>query len=201
MNRRQLLMTAAGVAGMASLGFARLAESATAQGNTAREGRERILVACFSWSGNTRGVARQIHRQTGGDFFEIERVKPYSSNYNTCLDEALRDQRAQARPALGKHVENMERYDVVFLGYPNWWASIPMPVASFLEEYDFAGKTIAPFCSHGGGRLGQSVTAIAKLCPQAKLLEALSIHYSGGSSLGNDVAEWLKKIGLGGGNV
>jgi flavodoxin len=202
MDRRKFLIAASAV-GMASLCLPGIDGSARAQSpeSAARQGQAKILVACFSWGGNTRGIARQIHRQTGSDFFEIEIVKPYSSNYNNCLDEALRDQRAQARPALRNHVENMERYGVVLLGYPNWWASIPMPIASFLEEYDFAGKTIAPFCSHGGGRLGESVTAIAKLCPRAKLLEALSIHYSGGSSLANDVAEWLRKIGLGEGNA
>ena len=72
-----------------------------------------------------------------------------------------------------------------------------MPIASFLEEYNFTGKTIAPFCSHGGGRLGQSVTAIAKLCPQAKILEALSVHYGGGRSLQSDIDAWLRKIGVG----
>ena len=73
----------------------------------------------------------------------------------------------------------------------NWWASIPMLIASFLEEYDFSGKTIIPFCSHGGGCFGQSLTAIAKLAPNSAMGEALSIHYSGGSSLPDDVAEWL----------
>ena len=77
------------------------------------------------------------------------------------------------------------------LGYPNWWASIPMPVASFLEEYDFTGKTIMPFCSHGGGRFGQSLTAIAKLAPKAHITEGLSVHYSGGGRLKDDVARWL----------
>lgn len=76
--------------------------------------------------------------------------------------------------------------------YPNWWASIPMPIASFLEEYDFTGKTIIPFCSHGGGRFGQSLTAIAKLVPDAVMGEALSVHYSGGDSLPDDVTEWLE---------
>lgn len=75
--------------------------------------------------------------------------------------------------------------------YPNWWASIPMPIASFLEEYDFSGKTILPFCSHGGGRFGQSLTAIAKLAPDAVMGEGLSVHYSGGSSLSADVSDWL----------
>ena len=93
-------------------------------------------------------------------------------------------------------VENMEDYDTIILGYPNWWASIPMPIASFLEEYDFTGKTIIPFCSHGGGRFGQSLTAIAKLAPEAGMGEALSVHYSGGESLAEDVSAWLEENGI-----
>jgi flavodoxin len=163
----------------------------------AQNGTPKILVAYFSWGGNTRGIARQIHQRAGGDLFEIECVTPYSRNYNVCLDEALRDQRANARPALKTHVSNMAQYDVIMLGYPNWWASIPAPVASFLEEYDLAGKTIIPFCSHGGGRFGQSLTAIAKLEPGAKMGGALSVNYSGGSSLPNDIGAWLRKNGIG----
>lgn len=109
-----------------------------------------------------------------------------------------------------KGTQNTVLYDVkpsVFKGfrggatfyYPNWWASIPMPIASFLEEYDFAGKTIIPFCSHGGGRFGQSLTAIAKLTPDADMGEALSIHYSGGSSMPEDVSSWLAENGISGG--
>jgi sulfatase modifying factor 1 len=107
------------------------------------------LIAFFSWGGNTKGVAEEIARQTDADLFEIIMVHPYSSDYNTVLDEAQRDQNAQARPELASHVEDIAQYDTILLGYPNWWASIPMPVASFLEEYDFSGKTIIPFCSHG----------------------------------------------------
>ena len=87
-------------------------------------------------------------------------------------------------------------YDTILLGYPNWWASIPMPIATLLESYDFSGKTIIPFCSHGGGRFGQSLTAISKLAPKATLTEGLSIHYSGGSSLSKEVEKWLKKCGV-----
>jgi flavodoxin len=159
-------------------------------------GTQKILVAYFSWGGNTRGIARQIQQKTGGDLFEIECVQPYSGNYNTCLDEALRDQRANARPALKTHVSSMVQYDVILLGYPNWWASIPAPIVSFLDEYDLAGKTIIPFCSHGGGRFGQSLTAIAKLEPQARIGDALSVHYAGGGSLANDIAAWLRKNGI-----
>lgn len=167
-------------------------DSQTAGGNGGK-----ILIAYFSWGGNTEGIAEEIQRQTGADLFEITMVNPYSSDYNTVLDEAQRDQKAQARPELASHVENMEQYDIVMIGYPNWWASIPMPVASFLEEYDFSGKTIIPFCSHGGGRFGQSLTAITKLVPNAVMGEALSVHYSGGSELPDDVAEWLKTNGIG----
>ncbi len=155
-----------------------------------------VLIAYFSWGGNTRGIAEEIADQTGADLFEITPVNPYSDDYNTVLDEAQRDQNEQARPVLAAHVENMEDYDIIILGYPNWWASIPMPVASFLEEYDFTGKTILPFCSHGGGRFGQSLTAIAKLAPDADMGEALSVHYSGGSSLGDDVRAWLEENGI-----
>ena len=150
-------------------------------------------MAYFSWGGNTKGVAEEIQRQTGEDLFEITLVNPYSSDYNTVLDEAQRDQNAQARPELASHIDNIDEYDTVMIGYPNWWASIPMPIASFLEEYDFSGKTILPFCSHGGGRFGQSLTAIAKLAPDAVMGEALSIHYSGGAELSSDVNEWLEK--------
>ena len=157
----------------------------------------KILIAYFSWSGNTRGIAGEIQSQTGADLFEISPVQPYSSDYNTVLMEAQEDQHKQARPELSGHVRNMEDYDIILLGYPNWWASVPMPVATFLEEYDFSGKTILPFCSHGGGRFGQSLTAIAKLAPDAVLGKGLSVHYSGGASLSSDVAEWLEENGIG----
>lgn len=157
----------------------------------------KMLIAYFSWSGNTRSIAEQIHKKVGGDLVEIEPVRPYSRDYNTCLDEARRDQDNKARPELKTKIDNMAQYDVVFLGYPNWWATIPMPIASFLEQYDFQGKTIVPFVSHGGGRLGQSVTDIAKLSPGSSITEALSVSYSGGSSLSGDIDAWLNKIGYG----
>ena len=163
----------------------------------AEAGGKKALVIFYSWSGNTRGVATEIHKKVGGDLIELELVKPYSTNYNTCLDEAQRDQRAEARPELKTKIADISQYDVVYLGYPNWWATIPMPIATLLESYDFSGKIIAPFCSHGGGRLGQSVTDIAKLAPKAKITEGLSVHYSGGSSLSRDIDNWLQKNGLG----
>ena len=156
----------------------------------------KVSLAYFSWGGNTRGIAQEIQSQTRADIFEISPVEPYSSDYNTVLMEAQEDQHNQARPELSGHVENMDDYDTILLGYPNWWASIPMPIASFLEEYNFSGKRIILFCSHGGGRFGQSLTAIAKLAPDADMCEGLSVHYSGGSSLSDDIQKWLDVNGI-----
>jgi len=154
---------------------------------------KKILIAYFSWDGNTKTIAEKIQSQTCGDLFEIRTAKPYSSNYQTVLIEAKREQKERARPELVTHVENMEKYDIIILGYPNWWGTIPMPIASFLEEYDFSGKTILPFCSHGGGGLGRSVSEIIKLAPNAKVGSGLSIHYSGGSDLDSKIKKWLEE--------
>ncbi len=156
----------------------------------------RVLIAFFSWSGNTRGIAYEIQDQTGADLFEITLTHPYSTDYSTVLMEAQEDQHKQARPQIQDPPESIDDYDVILLGYPNWWASIPMPIASFLELYDFSGKTIIPFCSHGGGRFGQSLTAIAKLAPESIMKEGLSIHYSGGRTLSDDVSVWLDSNGI-----
>jgi len=173
-------------------GVAQSRENATA----ANSPKSKTLIVFYSWGGNTRGVAREIKKQAGFDMVELKLVKPYSDDYNTVLNQAQRDQHKQARPALKTKIENFSQYETIIVGYPNWWASIPMPIATLLESYDFTGKKIIPFCSHGGGRFGQSITAIAKLAPNAKIGEGLSVHYSGGSSLKKDVAEWLKKNGM-----
>ena len=153
----------------------------------------KTLIVFFSWSGNTRGIAHEIQKQTGADLFEIMLVHPYSTSYNTVLMQAQEDQHRQARPEIQDPPASIAEYDKILLGYPNWWASIQMPIATFLESYDFAGKTIVPFCSHGGGRFGQSLTAIAKLAPNAVLGEGLSVHYSGGGTLAEDVSKWLAR--------
>lgn len=120
-------------------------------------------------------------------------MREYSSDYSTVLNEAQRDRRENARPKLKGKVENFGQYDVILLSYPDWRASIPVPVASFLEHCDLSSRTIMPFCSHGGGRLGQSVTAIDKLAPNAVIGTLLSVPYGGGSSMPADVAAWLAK--------
>ncbi len=150
------------------------------------------LVAFFSWSGNTKMIAQELASQLGVEATELICEQPYSSDYNTCLDEAQRDQNQQARPALVTRIDDMSRYGTIYLGYPNWWASIPMPIATFLESYDFSGKEIKPFCSNGGGGLGQSVTAISKLVPTAHVGQGLSIRYSGGDDMPQQVANWIE---------
>ncbi|MBR3225318.1 MAG: SUMF1/EgtB/PvdO family nonheme iron enzyme [Atopobiaceae bacterium] len=179
-----------------SVGF-RVARSATSAKGSVGGGATKAatggepLVVFFSWSGNTRTIAGEVAKRLGVEAVALVCEKPYSSDYNTCLDEAQRDQGQQARPALTTRIENMDRYGTVYLGYPNWWASIPMPIATFLESYDFSDKTIKPFCSNGGGGLGQSVTAISKLVPSAQVAQGLSIYYSGGSEMPQQVADWL----------
>ncbi len=151
------------------------------------------LVVYFSWSGNTRKIAQEVASQLGVEAVELVCERPYSSDYNTCLDEAQRDQNQQARPKLTTRIDDMGRYGTVYVGYPNWWASIPMPIATFLESYDFSGKEIRPFCSNGGGGLGQSVSAISKLAPSAHVGQGLSIYYSGGADMPQQVTDWLAK--------
>ncbi|MDA3054876.1 MULTISPECIES: flavodoxin [unclassified Campylobacter] len=157
---------------------------------------EKILIVFFSWGGNTRGIAREIRKITGADIFEIRLETPYSDDYNTCLMQAGSDQHKQKRPKIDAQIKNFEQYDTILLGYPNWWASIPMPIATLLESYDFNGKMIIPFASHGGGRMGASVTAIAKLAPNSPIGNALSVHYSGGATLGDDIKAWLNANGI-----
>lgn len=165
--------------------------------NNSTDNNGKMLIAYFSWSGNSKNAAEMIQEKTGADLVELELVHPYSSNYNQVLDEAQRDLNRNARPELKTKVENMDEYSTVMIGYPNWWATIPMPIATFLESYDFSGKTIIPFCSHGGGEFGQSLTDISKLAPNSKIGEGLSIHYSGGSSLSSDIDKWIEKNNIG----
>ena len=107
--------------------------------------------------GNTAVVAGFIRNAVGGDLFSIQVTEPYSSDYDRCLDRAAEEKARNTRPALANRVEDMNKYDIVFLGYPNWWYSVPMAVLSFAESYDFGGKTVIPFCCHGTGGLAGSL--------------------------------------------
>ena len=138
-----------------------------------------------------------IRDVVGGDVFQIVTVEPYPSDYDETTDVASREQHEKARPKLSTHVAHMEDYDTIFLGYPNWWGTLPMAVCSFLEEYDFSGKTIVPFCTHEGSRLGSSERDIAEICPDAKLLKGLAIRGSSVDRAQKDAIDWLAGLGYG----
>jgi len=162
--------------------------------NQPTSGARRILVAYFSWSGNTREMANQIHEIVGGDLFEIMTVTKYPRDYDETVRQARKELETNFRPQLAPEVEDIESYDLVFIGYPNWCYTIPAPVASFLSKCDSPEKTIAPFCTHGGDRLGDSVEDIAKLCKRSLVLEGLAIRSSEVKNAQSKVSEWLRKI-------
>ena len=155
---------------------------------------KKILVAYFSYSGNTREIADQIHKSVGGDIFEIQSVKPYPDDYNAVVQQARQELKSGHKPALKTKMENIKSYDLVFIGYPNWCSTIPAPVMAFLSQYDFSGKTIAPFCTHDGSGLGRSAADILKLCPQSTLLDGVAIRGRDVKTAQNEVSEWLQKI-------
>ena len=155
-----------------------------------------ILVAYFSRSGNTREIANQIHKIVGGDIFEIQSVKPYPNDYDAVVKQAKQELESNYKPALKTKVNNFKPYDFIFIGYPAWWYTIPAPTSTFLSEYDFSGKTIAPFCTHEGSGLSRSVTDISKLCPKSTVLDGLAIKGSTVKTSQMEVSEWLRKIGI-----
>lgn len=148
-------------------------------------------------TGNMKAMAEVIQELTSGDIFSIQTEHAYSPNYRESTNEAREELNSNARPALTTHVENMSQYDVIYVGYPNWWGTIPTAVSSFLEEYDFSGKTIIPFCSHEGSGLGSGESAIRELCPEATLLDGYAVRGSRAVSdeTRGEIADWLQEIG------
>lgn len=144
--------------------------------------------------GNTEIVAQKIQGLTGSDLFHIETVKAYPKDYTETTNVAQDELRKGARPELTQTVADMDAYEVIYLGYPNWWGTMPMAVYTFLESYDFSGKTIIPFCTHEGSGMGSSERDIKKLCPNAKVLSGLAIRGGSVGGADKDVANWLKKI-------
>ncbi|MGA2161084.1 MAG: flavodoxin [Methanoregula sp.] len=145
--------------------------------------------------GNTEVVAKMIQEMTGGDLFHIEPVNAYPGDYTESTEVAQQELRNNARPKLTSHLETLS-CDVIFLGYPIWWGTMPMPVFTFLEEYNFSGKTIAPFCTHEGSGLGRSVADIRKMCPQSTVLDGLAIRGGDVKNAQDKVAGWLRDIGM-----
>lgn len=157
---------------------------------------DNILIAYFSWSGNTEQMAQMIQSETGGELFKIEPAEPYTDDYDTLLDVAQQEQRDNARPELGSQVENWDSYDVVFVGYPDWWSDAPMLIYSFLEAYDWNGKTLVPFCTSGGSGFGRSLDKLPDSAPGAAILDGLHIPGSSVDGAEDEIAAWIEGLDL-----
>ena len=169
---------------------------------------KKILVAFFSRTGenyavgrieqgNTHIVAEMIASATGGTLFRIEPATPYPDDYRACMEIAQREKRSKARPALVGEIA-AEEYDVIFLGYPNWWGDLPMCVYTFLEQHDWQGKVVIPFCTHEGSGLSDTENRLRTTCRGASVLNGLAVR---GSVAQNErekarkqVLEWLKRL-------
>ena len=147
-------------------------------------------------TGNIGLVADMIANATDGELFSILTTEQYPDNYDDTLDAAQAEK--GSRPELASHIDSLDSYDTVFLGYPNWWGDMPMAVYSFLDEYDLSGKTIVPFVSSGGSGFSSTIRAIENAEPDATVLEGLSISASRAPQAEDDVADWLVRLGLAG---
>ena len=188
-------------------------QNTEAEGSSSREpsANSNILVVFFSHTGenysvsviekgNTHIIADMIAEETGADMFEIQPENPYPTTYDACTDVAKKEQNENARPKFIGSVDNMEGYDTVFVGYPIWWGDLPMVVYTFLESYNFSGKTVIPFCAHEGSGLSGTARNIASTCPGATVLDGLAIRGSVAQNkqdeAKSDVMKWLNELDL-----
>ena len=189
--------------------------SSTEQPSNAQESG--VLVAYFSWAdnavidgevdavaspsvtapGNVQQLAQWVSERTGGDLFSIQVTEPYSSDWDACLERANQERAEDARPELTASVEQLERYDTVFLGYPNWWYGVPMALLSFLEENDLSDKQVYLFCSHGTGGLASSVEQIDEALPDSTALSenVFDVYEEDAASSQQDILAWLEELG------
>ena len=171
---------------------------------------KKILVVYFSRTGeeyavgnitkgNTEIVAEYIAQKIGADIFEIKPAKPYPDAYEPCTEIAKQELESNARPALEKNIDSLAQYDTIFIGYPIWWSALPRVVVTFLEANDFSGKTIIPFCTHGGSGLAGTEKEISDACPNAKVLDGLAVVGKSAQenfpAVQKDVDAWLKNHG------
>lgn len=150
----------------------------------------KILVAYFSWGGNTQKVADHIASLIGGTLFRIEPEKPYPTEYTPCTEVAKAEKEADARPVIKNKVEDWEQYDIVFIGCPVWWHTAPMIINTFSESYDFKGKIVIPFCTYASTYRDETLAKIAELTPAAE-------HRKGFGAVDKNtkgIGAWLKEI-------
>lgn len=164
-------------------------------GVDALSGASRI-VADGKPQGNTEYVASIIQQATKGELFAIKTVQRYPATHKELIDYAKKENESKARPKLASKIADLGKYDVIFIGFPNWWYDMPMPLYTFFDEYDFSGKTIVPFCTHGGSRFSQAIKTITEMEKGAKILEGYSVSRDNLSASKDEVDKWLQKIGL-----
>ncbi|MBS6397596.1 MAG: flavodoxin [Clostridiales bacterium] len=168
-----------------------------AMGDAALYGADAISSASVVVPGNTARLGEWIQQETGGDLFSIQVKDPYPSDYEECMDRASREDAENVRPELTGSVEAFSDYDVIFLGFPNWWSSLPMPVLSFVEQYNFSGKTVVPFCAHGTGGLSATVRDLKAALPDsAAVLDPLGVYRADIMEAQPQVQNWLKELGF-----
>ena len=144
--------------------------------------------------GNTEKAAEMLAELTGGELFKIEQAQPYSEDYQNCIAEAKADLRKKARPEVLNLLDDLDAYDEIYLGYPNYWGTMPMAVYTFLEHYDFTGKTIHPFCTHEGSGLAGTVRDVQRAAPGAVVTKGLAIHGSDVDSAKATLEKWVKEV-------
>ena len=167
-------------------------------GETTTSNEKSILIAYFSQTGNTEMMAEEIQSQIGGDLFKIETAEDYPSSYTELTQVAQAEIENGERPELKQTVENIENYDVIFIGYPIWWHTTPAAVNSFLESYDLSGKTVVPFCTSGGSDIEETMEAVRNSCPNSNILEGMTISGSSSStdSGKEQIRNWLESLDI-----
>lgn len=155
---------------------------------------KKVLIAYFSWSGNTKAVAEEIHQQVGGDLVEIIPANPYSKVQREASARTREEQAAKARPPITTKITDFDKYDIIYLGYPNWCSSMPMPVATFIDTYNMSGKKLAPFFTHGGGGVQRCMIDLEERAKGANFTDYLLLSGSSAKNSQKEIKEWLAKI-------
>ncbi|MGH0052627.1 MAG: flavodoxin [Sphaerochaetaceae bacterium] len=185
---------------------------------TSADGQTKVLIAYFTWAdntivehpeevdvdastsasvlhpGNTERLASWIQEITGGDVFPITTVEKYPSDYDECLDIAATEKAENTRPSLSNHVEDISQYDVIFLGFPNWWYTLPMAIHSFVESHDLTGKIIAPFCAHGTSGLSGTIRDLTRALPDSTILDPFGVYRPNVAGAQDDISTWVHNL-------
>ena len=168
----------------------KIANPEQASKKNVKQEKSNVLVIYFSHTGKTKKIAEYLHGIVGGDIEEIKPVKSYPKGYNDALNPAKEELRENARPEIAGSVVSIDPYDTIYLGYPIWWGTVPMIINTFLDSYDFSGKTVVPFCTSGGTENYQSMDDIRSEIPNATVLDGIRVTDN------KELIPWLQNLGL-----